>query len=344
MFVNGGSNMPGQYNKLVGNTSKYPYLVGITPESGNFGSGILISARWVLTCNHVLLDSNSAEVIFREGTTGAQVQKIDESLDLALLKLTTPISGPNANFAEVPLRPNAVVLAVGVQESPGKSDELSVAEIELKFRNQNIADGKILDIQLDGGARSGYSGGPVVVQKGRALLCLGVLRSGGAGANTSNAVGLDPIRTFIREYVPDMLEDQSGHQAHGVRGRLILTTALLGVIGLGTIAGWHYLASSIPPPPITTQRPENTESDQSATGNDTSKTPIRVPSPQTPEKSTPKHPSQGNPDATVWVNVPSNLYHCPGTRWYGTTKHGEYMTQAEAEKKGNRPAHGVACP
>jgi hypothetical protein len=53
--------------------------------------------------------------------------------------------------------------------------------------------------------------------------------------------------------------------------------------------------------------------------------------------------AQGNPNVKVWVNTASGVYHCPGTRWYGKTKHGEYMTQAEAQKKGFRPAYGKVC-
>lgn len=33
--------------------------------------------------------------------------------------------------------------------------------------------------------------------------------------------------------------------------------------------------------------------------------------------------NQGNPDVKVWVNTASGVYHCPGTRWYGSTKRGE---------------------
>jgi len=51
----------------------------------------------------------------------------------------------------------------------------------------------------------------------------------------------------------------------------------------------------------------------------------------------------GNPKVKVWVNTASGVYHCPGTRWYGATKHGEYMSQAEAQKKGYRPAYGKVC-
>jgi len=53
--------------------------------------------------------------------------------------------------------------------------------------------------------------------------------------------------------------------------------------------------------------------------------------------------TKGNPNVKVWVNTNSGVYHCPGTRWYGNTKVGEYMTQKEAQEKGYRPAYGKFC-
>jgi hypothetical protein len=53
--------------------------------------------------------------------------------------------------------------------------------------------------------------------------------------------------------------------------------------------------------------------------------------------------SAGNPTVKVWVNTNSGVYHCPGTRWYGKTKSGQYMTQREAQAKGYRPAYGAVC-
>jgi len=39
-------------------------------------------------------------------------------------------------------------------------------------------------------------------------------------------------------------------------------------------------------------------------------------------------------DAIVWVNASKKTYHMSGDKWYGRTKHGEYMCQATAEGKG----------
>ena len=43
-------------------------------------------------------------------------------------------------------------------------------------------------------------------------------------------------------------------------------------------------------------------------------------------------------DTVVWVNTPSRVYHYPGTHYYGHTKRGAYMCEAEARAAGNRAA------
>ena len=45
----------------------------------------------------------------------------------------------------------------------------------------------------------------------------------------------------------------------------------------------------------------------------------------------------------VWVNTKSNTYHCFGTKFYGKTKMGGYMTEADAKTKGAHADHGKAC-
>ena len=40
----------------------------------------------------------------------------------------------------------------------------------------------------------------------------------------------------------------------------------------------------------------------------------------------------------VWVNTDSGVYHMRETRWYGKTKKGKYMTEADAIRAGYKPA------
>jgi cytoskeletal protein RodZ len=58
-----------------------------------------------------------------------------------------------------------------------------------------------------------------------------------------------------------------------------------------------------------------------------------APKPETAQRS---QPAKGS--GMVWVNTESGVYHKPGARWYGKTRQGKYMAEADAIKAGYRAA------
>ena len=66
------------------------------------------------------------------------------------------------------------------------------------------------------------------------------------------------------------------------------------------------------------------------------------PEPVSPPASRRTSPAPLN-SGQVWVNPDSHVYHCPGSRWYGKTKQGAYMSEAQAQAQGAKPNHGKAC-
>jgi hypothetical protein len=63
------------------------------------------------------------------------------------------------------------------------------------------------------------------------------------------------------------------------------------------------------------------------------------PTPATSQRAT---PSLGGA-SQVWLNTASKVYHCPGTRWYGKTNQGGFMSETQALAQGARSDHGKAC-
>jgi hypothetical protein len=56
-------------------------------------------------------------------------------------------------------------------------------------------------------------------------------------------------------------------------------------------------------------------------------------------------PAAGGGPGQVWVNTSSKTkaYHCQGSKWYGTTKQGKYMSSADAQAAGYHAAKGEKC-
>ena len=60
-------------------------------------------------------------------------------------------------------------------------------------------------------------------------------------------------------------------------------------------------------------------------------------------RTTPAAPAATPAPGDVWVNSASTTYHCPGTKYFGKTKKGSYMTEAAAKSAGYHANGGKAC-
>ena len=122
--------------------------------------------------------------------------------------------------------------------------------------------------------------------------------------------------------------------------------ALISVIGLATVC----VVQAQSPSPAESPAASPSPAESPAASPKAKPTPKRVkptptarravsPSPagRTTEEVT-NPPAPGGGHGQVWVNTETGFYHREGSRFYGTTRKGKYMTEQDAIQAGYKPA------
>jgi hypothetical protein len=134
--------------------------------------------------------------------------------------------------------------------------------------------------------------------------------------------------------------------------------ALMSVIGLATVCVVQAQSPTPSESPTASPSPAEKAASPSPTGSPTASpkakpTPKKakaerkagpaaspVPAGRTTEEAA-NPPAPGGGHGQVWVNTETGVYHREGSRFYGTTRKGKYMTEQDAIQAGYKPVPKV---
>ena len=189
----------------------YPSVVRIVARTGSsripifLGTGLVVSAKRVITCAHVIRALTELHTDCGEKPEWPSVQcgsvayratagSIVDKMDLCILTFARlPRTSPRTLTRTAKLKGMHLVALGFDARDPSRIMEVH----DLIVLNEGLSDKRSQWAQLAGGLPRGFSGAPVLAHLRGSWRVLGMIQLGGDEAVTSRLVGADAMATFL---------------------------------------------------------------------------------------------------------------------------------------------------
>ncbi|KAF0244004.1 MAG: trypsin-like serine protease with C-terminal PDZ [Planctomycetota bacterium] len=204
------------------------------------GSGYLFrkdgKTGWVLTCEHVVRDTETATVVLKSGREGelkveALVVFVDKERDVACLRFKADeIPSPVELALKTEVKETESVYVAGFPFGPslstaGDNPAPSVTKVSVSAVRRDDA-GECVVVQLSGDVNPGNSGGPVIDGRGRLV---GIATSRISGTEMVFLVPPEGLRAILKGRV--LKVGAKSVAASGVKPRLEITAPVFDPLG-----------------------------------------------------------------------------------------------------------------
>jgi hypothetical protein len=174
--------------------------------------------------------------------------------------------------------------------------------------------------------------------------------------NTATEKDLDALPGVGAATAKKIIAGRPYSSVDGLSKAGISAATIKKITPLVTVGGSTAAAASAPAQPAAASKPKSTKASSSSSAAATSASqpapaaPAAQPAPTPAKASASSAPSASSASAgtpgpgQVWVNLDSGVYHYPNTRYYGKTKSGKYMSEADAMKAGYHAAKDEKKP